>query len=53
MEPVTLVFYASICALLSLLAPNLGGMVPRLAVGAVVGAVAAFMLPVLQGIVGY
>ena len=53
MEPISIVFYAVICGLLSVFAPSLGGMVPRLAVGAVVGVVAAVILPVLLGAMGY
>jgi len=53
MEPISIVFYAVICGLLSVFAPSLGGMVPRLAVGAVVGVVAAVILPVLRGAMGY
>lgn len=53
MDPVSLVFYAVVCGLLSLFAPNLGGRVPRLAVGAVVGVLAATTLPFLNGMMGY
>ncbi len=53
MEPVSIIFYAVICGLLSLFAPQLGGMVPRLAVGAVVGVAAAIVLPLLRGAFGY
>ena len=54
MEPISLVFYAVICGLLSLFAPNLGGAMPRMAVGAVVGIAAAAALPFLRGMmVGY
>ena len=54
MEPISLVFYAVICGLLSVFAPNLGGALPRMAVGAVVGIAAAATLPILRGMmVGY
>lgn len=53
MEPISLLFYAVVCGLLSVFAPSLGGMVPRLAVGAVVGVIAAIVLPVLRGAMGY
>ena len=54
MDPISIVFYAIVCGLLSLFAPNLGGMVPRLATGAVVGIVAAALLPLLRGMMmGY
>lgn len=52
MEPISLVFYAIVCGLLSAFAPNLGGMPVRLAVGAVVGIAAAAVLPVLRGMMG-
>ena len=38
MDPIAIVFYAVICGLLSLFAPQFGGLAPRLAVGAAVGA---------------
>ncbi|MEM7720696.1 MAG: hypothetical protein AAF222_15985 [Pseudomonadota bacterium] len=53
MDPIALTFYAVVCGLLSLFAPKLGGRVPRLAVGAVVGVLAAAILPVLHGMMGY
>lgn len=53
MDPISLAFYAVVCGLLSLFAPNLGGRVPRLAVGAGVGVVAATLLPILNGMMGY
>ena len=52
MEPISLIFYALICGLLSLFAPNLGGAVPRMAVGAIVGVGAAICLPFLRGMLG-
>ena len=48
MDPVTLAFYALVCAVLSFFAPLLGGRVARLAVGAAVGVFAAALLPVLR-----
>ena len=53
MEPISLAFYAAVCGILSVVAPNLGGVVPRLAVGAIVGVVAATVLPLLRGMLGY
>lgn len=54
MEPVSLVFYAVVCGLLSVFAPNFGGVMPRMAIGAVVGIVAAVSLPFLRGaVLGY
>jgi len=52
MDPIALAFYAVICGLLSLFAPTLGGMVPRLAFGAIVGIVAAALLPALKTLIG-
>ncbi|MEM9212535.1 MAG: hypothetical protein AAGA63_13715 [Pseudomonadota bacterium] len=45
MDPFTLTFYAVICGVLSLVAPNLGGWIPRIVVGAVVGVASATVLP--------
>lgn len=53
MDPISLVFYAIVCGLLSLFAPQLGGRLPRLAVGAGVGVLAASVLPILNGMMGY
>ena len=53
MDPISLAFYAVVCGLLSLFAPSLGGRMPRLAIGAVVGVVAATVLPILNGMMGY
>ena len=52
MEPISLVFYAVVCGLLSFFAPNLGGALPRMAVGAVVGIAAAAALPFVRGMMG-
>ena len=52
MDPISVVFYAIVCGLLSLVAPNLGGYLPRLIVGAGVGIVAAFTLPMIRGMMG-
>ena len=51
MDPISLIFYAAVCGLLSVVAPKLGGMVPRLAVGAVVGAASATLLPYLATLI--
>ncbi|MEO0343219.1 MAG: hypothetical protein AAF198_07255 [Pseudomonadota bacterium] len=53
MEPITLGFYALICGFLSLVAPSLGGLIPRFALGAGVGLGAAAVLPLIQGAMGY
>ncbi len=52
MDPISISFYAVICGLLGLVAPRLGGVIPRLATGAVVGIVAAVVLPFLKGLMG-
>lgn len=53
MEPVSIIFYAVICGLLSVFAPNLGGALPRMTIGAVVGIAAALALPYVRGAIGY
>ena len=54
MEPISLTFYATVCGLLSVVAPRLGGFLPRLLIGAVVGIIAALMLPAIRGLLtGY
>ena len=54
MEPVSLAFYATVCGILSVVAPRLGGFVPRLLTGAVVGIAAALVLPFIRGMLtGY
>lgn len=46
LDIIALAFYASICGLLSAFAPNFGGFSRRIAIGAVVGIIAAAILPV-------
>ncbi len=54
MDPISLLFYAVVCGILSAVAPNLGGIVPRLLTGGLVGIVAAIVLPFLKGMMtGY
>lgn len=48
MDPIAIAFYAVVCACLSFFAPNLGGMAPRLAVGAAVGIAASIALPFIR-----
>lgn len=50
MDPIAIAFYAVICGCLSAVAPNLGGMPIRLAIGAVVGVIAALVLPMVKGV---
>lgn len=52
MDPIALAFYAVICGLLSLFAPSLGGTVPRMLIGAVVGILAASLLPFVKTLIG-
>ncbi|MDJ1015838.1 MAG: hypothetical protein QNJ35_04925 [Paracoccaceae bacterium] len=52
MDPIALVFYAVVCGLLSAFAPNFGGRMQRLGIGAAVGVAAAAFLPVLRGMIG-
>ena len=47
MDPIAMIFYAAVCGCLSVFAPKLGGTAPRLMVGAIVGIVAAAVLPLL------
>ncbi len=54
MEPISLAFYASVCGILSVAAPQLGGFVPRLLIGGIVGVIAAVILPFVRGMItGY
>ena len=52
MDPFALIFYAAVCGALSWLAPNLGGATLRMGVGAVVGILAAMLLPIVRGMIG-
>ena len=47
-----IVWYAAVCGVLSALAPSFGGRGLRLAAGAVVGVVAATVLPFVKGLIG-
>ncbi len=53
MDPIALVFYAIVCGILGVAAPNLGAPLVRLGIGAVVGIVASIVLPVIKGTMGY
>jgi hypothetical protein len=48
MDLINLCFYATVCAILSYLAPRLRKSVYRLAVGGLVGLVAASLLPLVK-----
>jgi hypothetical protein len=52
MDPVTLVYYATVCALLARFLPPDLGRPAKLALGAAVGLVSAAVLPVLRGLAG-
>lgn len=49
MDPITLTFYAVVCGTLSAVAPRMPRLPVRLAIGAVVGLVAASLLPWIKG----
>lgn len=54
MDITALGFYAVVCGVLSFASPRLGRPLSRFAIGAVVGIIAATVLPMLQGMVsGY
>lgn len=53
MDYLSMAFYGAVCGLLALAAPELGGRLLRLALGAVVGLVAAALLPLLHAGLGY
>ncbi|WP_168193047.1 hypothetical protein [Rhodophyticola sp. CCM32] len=48
-----LIFYAAICGVLSLAGPRLGAPLMRLGIGACVGVIAAAILPVIRGMMGF
>jgi len=51
-DPITLIFYASVCGALGWASPKLGTPVTRLVIGAAVGIVAATALPYLRSLLG-
>ena len=54
MDGITLIFYAVVCGSLSVIAPKFPGFSVRLGVGAVVGILAASVLPYIQNMInGY
>lgn len=54
MDPITITFYAVVCGCLSAASPRVPKLPVRLAVGAVVGIIAALLLPFLKGMMsGY
>ena len=52
MDPFALVFYATICGLLSVAGPRLGRAPVRLLIGAGVGILAAALLPLVKALLG-
>ena len=52
MDPFVMTFYAVVCGILGWAAPNLGGPAIRLGIGAVVGIIAATVLPVVRVVLG-
>ena len=52
MDPFSMAFYAVVCGCLSAFAPSLGGVVQRLTAGAIVGVIAAVLVPWLRGAIG-
>jgi hypothetical protein len=53
MDPISLTCYAVVCSALTVVAPRLGGIAPRLIVGAIVGVLTAIVLPTLRLTIGY
>ncbi len=52
MDLFALGFYGIICGLLSVFAPQLGTFYIRFGIGAAIGVVSAFVLPILKGVIG-
>ena len=52
MDPVTLTYYALVCGVLSLGAPQVRSALPRFAIGIAVGLGAAALLPQLRAMLG-
>jgi hypothetical protein len=52
MDPTVIIYYAIVCAGLSIVAPSLGRISARLLVGAGVGVAAALLLPVIRVVFG-
>lgn len=52
MDPFVLGFYAIVCGILGWVAPNLGTPFVRFGIGAVVGIVAAGLMPILRSGLG-
>ena len=52
MDIIALGFYAVICGLLSVFAPQLGTFYIRFGIGATIGAISAIALPFVKGAIG-
>lgn len=52
MDPISIGFYAMICGTLSAAGPILGGVIRRIMIGILVGAGAAWLLPILKTAMG-
>ena len=52
MDIVALVFYALVCGVLSWAAPRLGAPMVRFGIGAVIGIIAAAVLPSVRVVIG-
>ncbi len=52
-DTTAIVWYAAICGGLAAFAPSLGGRGLRIGIGAVVGILAASILPLLKSMIGY
>ena len=53
MDPVTMSYYATICALLGLGAGRLSSALLRILLGVVVGLIAAALLPIFRARIGF
>ena len=51
-DATAIAWYAVICGALSAFAPSFGGRVARVAIGGIVGIVAATVLPMVKGLTG-
>ena len=52
-DSTAIVWYAVVCGALAAFAPSLGGRGVRIVIGAVVGIIAASILPFLKSMMGY
>ena len=52
MDIIALGFYAAVCGLLSIFAPQFGKFYIRFCIGAVIGAVSAILLPLVKDAIG-